>query len=242
MGKRTTEFVLGFIGGLLGFLSGIHSNVVGLLKTTGGGGLISIGKSLDLANLAIFLSAIAIIGALLVNYKPKIGGWLMIFSAVAGLATPMGLLSFIFLMVAGLMAVIKKSEYEATNESKKLTTVKWNIKLYIIFVLGMIGGIIGVFDIIYELVISMIGILLGGIVILLVLALAKVSFLVLGLVGTFSIKNNTKKRGYFMIIGAFGFLILSFIGKIVLLSPLNLGFYVFAFFVIPGLMAVFMKD
>ncbi|MBI1935703.1 DUF4064 domain-containing protein [Candidatus Woesearchaeota archaeon] len=110
MGKRTVEFVLGLIGGIFGFFGAIFALMVGGLA--GAFGAKSASMVVNLGWVAILFSILGIVGASLVKSKTKLGGWLMIVSAVGGVISISFAysLSFILLIIAGLMAVIKKSD------------------------------------------------------------------------------------------------------------------------------------
>jgi hypothetical protein len=110
IGKRTTEFVLGLIGGIFGFFGAIIALMFGGLGAAfaaeGASTVISAGW------VAMLLSIVGIVGASIVKGKPKTGGWFMIVSAVGGLiAISMAyVLPFVLLIIGGLMAVIKKDD------------------------------------------------------------------------------------------------------------------------------------
>lgn len=110
MGKRTVEFVLGLIGGILGFFGAIFALAVGGIVGVFGAEGASTVSNLGWAG--IFFSILGIVGAALVKSKTKLAGWLMIVSAVGGVISISFAyaLSFILLIIAGLMAVIKKSD------------------------------------------------------------------------------------------------------------------------------------
>lgn len=116
MGSRTVEFVLGLIGGIFGFLAAIVAIILGGLaagigeafesqETASSGSLVIV-----LGFSAIIFSIIGIVGAALVKGKPKLGGGLMLASAFGGLISISLFysLSFILLLIAGLMGVLKK--------------------------------------------------------------------------------------------------------------------------------------
>ena len=110
MGKRTFEFVLGLIGGIFGFFGALIALMFGGIGSAlGGEGASTI---IGLGWLAILFSIIGIVGAALVKSKTKVGGWMMIISAVGGVISVSFAyaLSFILLIIAGLMAVIKKGD------------------------------------------------------------------------------------------------------------------------------------
>ena len=101
----TVEFILGLIGGIIGFLAGGVAIIVGSLGSafalSGASDVIGLGVG------AIIFSIIGIIGAAIVKSKTKIAGYLMIISAIGGLIciSAFYILSFILLIIAGIMAV-----------------------------------------------------------------------------------------------------------------------------------------
>ena len=106
MGKSlTVEFILGLIGGIIGFLAGFAAIAIGglgsAMSVNGASGIIGLGIG------AIIFSIIGIIGAAIVKNKTKIAGYLMIISAIGGLicVSAFYILSFVLLIIAGLMAV-----------------------------------------------------------------------------------------------------------------------------------------
>jgi hypothetical protein len=110
MGKRTTEFVLGLIGGIVGFFGALIALAVGGIgQALGGSGASTI---TGLGWGAILFSILGIVGSAVVRNKAKLGGWFMIISAVGGLICISFFysLSFVLLLIAGLMGVIKKDE------------------------------------------------------------------------------------------------------------------------------------
>ncbi len=108
MGKRTVEFVLGLIGGIFGFFGAIFALMVGgigsVLGAEAGSTVVNLGWA------GILFSILGIVGASLVKSKTKLGGWFMIISAIGGVVSISFAyaLSFVLLIIAGLMAVIKK--------------------------------------------------------------------------------------------------------------------------------------
>lgn len=118
MGSRTAEFVLGLVGGIFGFLAALAAIVIGGLAASFGEAFESqetgsLGSSVILLGFAaIVFSIIGIAGAALVKGKPKLGGTLMIVSAIGGLISISWFysLSFILLIIGGLMGVLSKGE------------------------------------------------------------------------------------------------------------------------------------
>ena len=110
MGKRTTEFVLGLLGGIFGFIGAIIAMFIGGIGSVLGAEDAS--TVIGLGLLAILFAIIGIVGAALVRNKTKLGGWFMIVSAVGGvISVSFGYaLAFVLLIIAGLMAVIKKGD------------------------------------------------------------------------------------------------------------------------------------
>jgi hypothetical protein len=104
--KRTTEFVLGLIGGIFGIFSATAVLFIG-----------SIGEAFfddpSVTNhgwIAILASIAAIIGSVLVKSKAKAGGWTMVISALVGLYAVgfFYILSGILLLIGGLMGAFRK--------------------------------------------------------------------------------------------------------------------------------------
>ncbi len=110
MGKRTTEFVLGLIGGISGFFGAIIALFVGGLA--GAFGANGASTVVGLGWGAILFSILGIVGSVVVKSKAKLGGWFMIVSSVGGLIciSFFYILSFVLLLIAGLMGVIKKDK------------------------------------------------------------------------------------------------------------------------------------
>lgn len=113
--KRTTEFVLGLLGGIFGFLGAIIALFIGgvdaAISNSGESTIIGLGWA------AIFLSILGIVGSALVKGKPKLGGILMIISAIGGVISIslFYLLPFVLLMIAGLMGVFRKNKEQTIS-------------------------------------------------------------------------------------------------------------------------------
>ena len=110
MKKRTAEFVLGLIGGIVGFGGAILALLfggIGSAFNADGASMIS-----NLGWSAIIFSIIGIVGAAMVNSKTKLAGWMMIVSAIGGVISIslFYLLPFVLLVLAGLMALLKKDK------------------------------------------------------------------------------------------------------------------------------------
>lgn len=111
---RTTEFVLGLIGGIFGFIGAILALFIGgvdaAFSDTGTSDVIGLGWA------AFIFSALAIVGSVVVKSRAKVGGVLLLISAIGGLISisMFYLISAILIGIAGLMGVFKKD-----NEKKK---------------------------------------------------------------------------------------------------------------------------
>ena len=110
MGKRTVEFVLGLLGGIFGFIGAIFALIAGGIA--GAFGAKSASLVVNLGWVAILFSILGIVGAALVKHRTKLGGWLMVISAIGGVISVSFAyaLSFVLLIIAGLMALIKKGD------------------------------------------------------------------------------------------------------------------------------------
>lgn len=105
--SRTTEMVLGLLGGIFGFVAAFFALAFGAMEevTSGVSEVTSLGIS------AFIFSAVAIIGAIVVNFRAKLGGWLMLISGIAILISVslFGVLPALLLVSAGLMGILKKT-------------------------------------------------------------------------------------------------------------------------------------
>ncbi|PLR99578.1 DUF4064 domain-containing protein [Bacillus sp. T33-2] len=108
--KRTTEFVLGLLGGIFGFIAAILALVVGgvdaAFSSSGTSEVIGLGWA------AILLSIVGIVGSVFVKFKPKFGGILMLISAIGGVISisMFYMLPGLLLLIAGLMGVFRKDK------------------------------------------------------------------------------------------------------------------------------------
>ena len=94
---RTAEFVLGLIGAILGFIGAITAIFLGGIDTALTGST-SIASS---AWIAFFMSIVGLVGAIMVRSKEKMGGILMLISAIVGV-----ICIFIFYLVPGILLLI----------------------------------------------------------------------------------------------------------------------------------------
>ncbi|MCR6105730.1 hypothetical protein HXA34_05435 [Salipaludibacillus agaradhaerens] len=104
--SRTTEMILGILGGLIGFGGAFFALFIGTVDeaVSGSSQISSLGTS------AFLFSILAIIGAIIVKFKAKLGGWLMVISGVAILISisMFGVVPALFLISAGLMGILRK--------------------------------------------------------------------------------------------------------------------------------------
>lgn len=113
--KRTTEFVLGLIGGIFGFLGAFFALFIGgvdaVLNSSGTSEIIGLGWA------AVVFSIVAIVGSVVVRSKAKVGGILLLVAGIGGLIS----ISFYYILpavlqiIAGLMTLIKKDKTATVN-------------------------------------------------------------------------------------------------------------------------------
>lgn len=105
---RTTEFILGLLGGIFGFGGAVFALMFGAVdEAVSGNSEVS-----GLGWAAMLFSALAIIGAVMVRSKPKVGGALMLVSGIGGFISIFVFytLSALLLVIAGLMGLFKKDK------------------------------------------------------------------------------------------------------------------------------------
>lgn len=109
---RTTEFVLGLIGGIIGFGAALLALMIGGIDAAFSDSGTSEVTGLGWA--AFIFSALAIVGSVVVRSKAKLGGILLLISAVGGLISisMFYAISAILIGIAGLMGVFKKDKVE----------------------------------------------------------------------------------------------------------------------------------
>ncbi|PRP93743.1 hypothetical protein TUN_44790 [Bacillus sp. M21] len=108
--KRTTEFVLGLIGGIFGILCAFIALFIGgvasAMEAEGAGSVIGLGWA------AVALSILGIVGSVMVKSKAKVGGAMMTIAAIGGFIC----ISFIYilpavlLLIGGLMGIFRKEK------------------------------------------------------------------------------------------------------------------------------------
>jgi Protein of unknown function (DUF4064) len=104
--RRTTEFVLGLLGGLIGVGSAFFALIFGSVDEAVNGS----SEVTSLGGIALVVSLIAIVASVLVKFKAKLGGWLMVATGVVGLVciSLFYVLPFVLLMIAGLMGIFRQ--------------------------------------------------------------------------------------------------------------------------------------
>ena len=125
--KRTFEFVLGLLGGILGILSGtIAFSFSELFAAFSNYEVIAFNM---LGLYAVLFSIIGIMGAILVNRHGKLSGLLMLTAAIGGLIsiTWTFLIPFILLLIPGIMGLVKANQ----NARKE----RWSIWMPLAFIL-----------------------------------------------------------------------------------------------------------
>lgn len=108
--KRTTEFVLGLIGGIFGILCAFIALFIGgvasAMEAEGASNVIGLGW------VAVALSILGIVGSVMVKSKAKVGGGMMTIAAIGGFIC----ISFIYilpavlLLIGGLMGIFRKEK------------------------------------------------------------------------------------------------------------------------------------
>ena len=109
--SRTTEFVLGLIGGIFGFGGALFAIFFGAVDEAVSGGTSEV---TGLGWGAFLFSILAIVGAIVVKINPKIGGTLMLISGIGGLISisMFYVLATVFLVIAGLMGIFRKDKHK----------------------------------------------------------------------------------------------------------------------------------
>ena len=108
--KRTTEFVLGLLGGIFGFFAAFAALFIGgidaAFSSSGTSDIVGLGWA------AVIFSIVGIVGSAMVKSKAKVGGILMIIAAIAGVISVSAfyILPGILLLIGGLMGVFRKDK------------------------------------------------------------------------------------------------------------------------------------
>lgn len=111
--KRTTEFVLGLIGGIIGFGGAFFAIFFGAVDE-------AVSGSSEVSGLgwaAFLFSILAIIGAVVVKFKAKAGGAMMLISGIGGLVSIslFYALPALLLVIGGLMGLFRKDRKASAN-------------------------------------------------------------------------------------------------------------------------------
>lgn len=107
--ERLAELLLGIIGGIAALIGSIFvlgfGGIGAVFEAEGAESIIGLGL------LAIFMSIIGIIGAALVDSRPKLGGSLMVISAIVGFIAVSFAYLFggILLLIAGILGLVRKT-------------------------------------------------------------------------------------------------------------------------------------
>ena len=113
--KRTTEFVLGLIGGIFGVIAGFIALMFGgvdaAFSESGTSEIVGLGWA------AILLSILGIVGSVVVKSKAKLGGIFLLIAAVGGTISisMFYILPGILLLIAGLMGIFRKDKQNQTT-------------------------------------------------------------------------------------------------------------------------------
>ncbi|MCE7790855.1 hypothetical protein K8O68_00285 [Salipaludibacillus sp. CUR1] len=109
--SRTTEMVLGILGGLIGFCGAFFALFIGSIDEAVSGS----NQILGLGTSAFIFSGLAVLGGIVVKFNPKLGGWLLLISGVAILISIslFGVVPALLLVPAGLMGIIRKPKQQA---------------------------------------------------------------------------------------------------------------------------------
>ena len=111
--KRTTEFILGLLGGIFGVIGAILALFIGGVDAAFNGKSDIIGLGWG----AVLLSALGIVGSVVVRSKAKLGGIFMLVAAIGGTIciSAFYILPGILLLNGGLMGVFRKEKNESIS-------------------------------------------------------------------------------------------------------------------------------
>jgi Protein of unknown function (DUF4064) len=113
--KRTTEFVLGLIGGVFGILFSFAALFMGVidsaLNASGTSSLSALGWS------AVAMSTLGIVGSIVVKSKPKLGAAFMLIAAIGGTVSisMFYILPGILFLIAGIMGLVRKDKSKSMS-------------------------------------------------------------------------------------------------------------------------------
>lgn len=111
--KRNTEFILGLLGGIFGFGGAMFAIFFGAMDE-------AVSGSSEVSGLgwgAFLFSILAIVGAVVVKFKAKAGGAMMLVSGIGGLVSIslFYALPALLLVIGGLMGLFRKSQQVSAN-------------------------------------------------------------------------------------------------------------------------------
>jgi hypothetical protein len=111
--KRTAEFVLGLIGGILGILaalSGVFFGAVATALQVDGGGAVSTASWV-----AVALSILGIIGAAMIKSKTGLASIFLLIAGIGGFIciSALYILPGVLLLIAGIMGLVRKDKSAA---------------------------------------------------------------------------------------------------------------------------------
>ncbi|MBX6353726.1 MAG: DUF4064 domain-containing protein [Thermoflavifilum sp.] len=104
--KRTLELVLGLIGGIIGFFMSLFAQFFGAVdKALNGSSEVS-----HLGVAAMLLSLLGIVGSIVVRFRAKLGGIIMLVAGVGVVISIslFGILPGLLLAIAGLLGLFRK--------------------------------------------------------------------------------------------------------------------------------------
>lgn len=106
--KRTTEFVLGLLGGLFGFGGAFFAFFFGAVDH-------AVSGSNDISSLSVgafIASILGIIGSVWVKFNAKVGGAIMLVAGIIGIISifVFYLLPGLLLVIAGIMGIFRKEK------------------------------------------------------------------------------------------------------------------------------------
>jgi hypothetical protein len=108
--NRTTEFVLGLIGGIFGLISSVFALFVG-----GVGQVFEVEDAGEVSGLgwaAVVFSILGIVAAAVVKNKPKPAGIIFLISGIGGIISVSAayILPGILLIIAGILSLVRKGK------------------------------------------------------------------------------------------------------------------------------------
>lgn len=117
--KRNTEFVLGLLGGIFGFGGAILSILFGVVDGAVSGGTSEV-ETLGWS--ALLASAVALVGSIVVKFKARIGGTIMLIAGIWGIfsISLFYALPGLLLLLAGGLAFRKPKAEKAEDKLRQV--------------------------------------------------------------------------------------------------------------------------